>query len=735
MGSGSQAWGQHVIVGTVAVVVAWLSSSGTGVMAADTGSDSAGPVRLEEIVVTARKREENLQSVPDAITAFTSKTIVNAGIEQFEDFAALTPSLNFDSGCAFECEQAVISMRGIKNGQQGWPSISYIVDGVPADSLDSIMSGSLEDIDRIEVLRGPQSALYGFNAIAGAINVVTKAPTNDWQGDARLLYGNGANVQAAGDISGALIPDKLLFRLDASYRNDHGLIRSVSNGLDLDFNNSKQARVRFLITPIESFTIDLRASIDREHQGAVFEDKVPSLAFLNDYSGRYANAASRAVAGAQDRALDRYVARIQYDFDWLSLISLSAFSHTDQAVPPASICFDDPNDPQVPLPTGGAACAFGPAFGRAAPPGAPVDNFYSDLNNFRTFTEDFRLASRANGPLEWTFGASVLHRYALEGFDSLLLLAPATLLNVFPSWHDKVDNWWGVYGQLIWNATSKWQFTAAARYDNERYASTGYSGRDATIIVPTPTLSGPVNTQRQDATAFQPKAQVSYHITTDIMGYATVSRGFRAGYFFNGSYTQPEHTTNYELGVKSTLADRRVLLNGDVFYIDYSNQQVTNIIPMPPFQVSSTIPKTRIEGAELESTVLLSRFVTFGLGASYLDARVGDDTDSPFTPKFQINTSADVSYPIRDDWKVLLHLDDRYNTFEYLGTENQQYRGPINLLNARLGVENGRYNIAAFVRNAADRRYTTSAGTVFGNGFIRFQNQPRTYGLEVRAHF
>jgi iron complex outermembrane receptor protein len=327
-------------------------------------------------------------------------------------------------GSAFRAGEFDLSMRGIGNTQDGWASVSYLVDRVPADSTDSIASGSLEDIQRIEVLRGPQSALYGFNAIAGAINVITKRPTNDWVFETRTLCGNGDDRQIGATVSGPIIPDTLLFRLTASYRDDDGLIRSAANGDDLDFNLDKQVQGRLIFTPVDNLEIDLRANFDRQHDGAAYEDKVPSEAYLNDFNPGYARRS--ADPGYEDRALDKLAARIQWDLDLVSLISVTGFDHIDQQLD-EDMCYDDPNDPLLPGPGGGAICLFGPAYGSAAPPGAPINDFYDGLNDFRTLTQDLRIASRGNDTLQWTAGVSTLSRRYLSGFDGSILFSPASI--------------------------------------------------------------------------------------------------------------------------------------------------------------------------------------------------------------------------------------------------------------------------------------------------------------------
>jgi iron complex outermembrane receptor protein len=605
------------------------------------------------------------------------------------------------------------------------------------------------------VLRGPQSALHGFNAIAGAINVITKQPTDELASRLQVSYGNGAYRQADGVISGAIVPNQLRFRLSASYLDDAGRIRSASNGLSLDFRDQKQVHLRLLFTPTDRLEINLQGDWDREHNGSAYQDKLPSAMLFDTFEPAYA--ARRAFPGFANTEIYRVAARVRWDLDPVSLSSVTAYSHTRTSLV-NSICYDDPNDPALPSPVGGAQCVFGPAFGQAAytlpapPPGVPVDQFYRGENDYRSVYEDLRLSSRDTGAFEWTVGGSLFHRISLDGFDAGILFAPSnTFMNLFPMWNGKSNNWWGVYGQLTWKPTSRLELTAAARYDDERYANTRYTSRAETTIVPVLSPAGiPIDRQHEQASAFQPKGQVSFHFTDDVMAYATVSRGFRAGYYFEGGYAVPEHTTNYELGLKTTLADRRIMLNVAAFHIDYSNQQSSTLLPDPPFLVEQSFPKTRIDGFELESTVRISRFLTFSFGGGYLNSMITNSATpsdqapviedagkrSPFTAKFNANASIDFSYPLFSAWALMAHLDDRWSGNQYADINDTQLLSPKNFVNARLGVQSDRYAITGFVRNATDERMPAILGASFiAGGWTRVPNPPRSYGVEVRVTF
>jgi iron complex outermembrane recepter protein len=152
--------------------------------------------------------------------------------------------------------------------------------------------------------------------------------------------------------------------------------------------------------------------------------------------------------------------------------------------------------------------------------------------------------------------------------------------------------------------------------------------------------------------------------------------------------------------------------------------------------VTVTIPKTNINGAEFETTVLASKFITFGAALGYLHTDVvGGGGWSPDTPRFNGSGYVDYTVPIVEGWKARLHIDDHYSSLQYLGQGNTLPSPAKNFVNLRAGVQNERYDIAAFVKNATDRREQTQAGVAAAGGFLRFENQPRSYGIEIRMSF
>lgn len=696
--------------------------------------EAADGMQLEEVVVTARHRVEKLQDVPDAITAFTSADLERAGVQKIGEVVALTPNFTFNDASAFSGGDSSLSMRGVGNSPGGWPSVTFVVDGVPAASSQSIHVGSLVDIERIEILRGPQSALYGAGAIAGAINVMTKKPTDELEGRVRAAYGNGNDRQLEGTISGGLVPDTLLGRLTASYREADGLIESTSNGINLDFKRRQQLQGRLLILPTDNVEIDLNATYVDERVGSGYMDRVPSVDYIDDFSSTYR--ARRGSAGTENRELFRSSMRIEADFGGVVLRSVTAYTKLEQLLS-LSVCYDDPDDPLFTTPDGGADCLLAPAYGAAAAPGGVMDNYYIDRGDTEMVSQDIRLESDGSGSWQWLIGASALRREADGGFDIGLVLAPdASLLNLGPTYNGTKDRWWGVYGQVSVHPTERTEFTVAARYDDHTYESTTYTDSTYSTVVPVFAPDGSlIDTQERGAQEWQPKAQFSFHATEDVMLYTTISRGFRAGYFNNGAFTLPETTTNYEIGIKSELADRSVIANAAVFRIDYSDQQFFSLISEPPYSTAFTIPKTQIDGVEADVLWRASRYLTLGLSAGYLDAKVDDGTRSPSAPKFTGNATMDFTLPVGAEWEGIAHVDYRYSSSLYLATQNQERVPAKDFLNARVGMKNDAYEVSLFVRNATDTRQADYVGAVLPTSYLRFQNQPRSYGIELTVSF
>jgi iron complex outermembrane receptor protein len=721
--------------------------------------DTKSDAQPADIVVTARRREERLQDVPDAITAISSTTIVNSGIAGVDDFARLVPNLTFRNGKAFSGGDIRMSMRGIGNGQQGWPSVSFMVDGVPVDSLDNLGGGNYGDLERIEILRGPQSAVYGANAIAGAINIVTRDPTDTLSGNITAEYASGSDKKLQASVSGPLIPGVLRFRVFAEGRDSDGLVKSGSNGRNLDFAKEFRTRNELMFTPGDRLSLTLQGEYNKTRTGSTYQEKIANRADIDRFDGDVDP--HRRLIGEERRELYRFSLRGTYDFGDAKLVSVMAYSNSKQTAD-SSLCYDDPDNPQTddsPAPGRQTTCLLGvTALGSAATAGGLVDEVFLGGDRSESFYHDTRLQSSGNGRFSWMFGGSYMSRRAENGFDLRWLLAgPAGGAScgktigynpsgcgaaplIFPLWNRRDDKWWGVYAQVGYDITDQLQLTLAGRYDNQRYRNTQFAERSFTTVVPVPDPGGVlVPMQKENKKSFQPKAQLSWKITPDVMTYLTYARGFRAGFFNTGAFTAPEKTDNYEAGLKTSFATDigRLVVNAAAFHIDYSNQQFSTVITTPPFRVPVTIPRTKINGVELETSLQLRGGLSFSASGGFLDARISNGGGrSPLSPKFTSTLAADYDGQLGGGFGLIVHADWRHSSsLDLNAAAVRDSVGAKNYINLRAGISRSGITLTGFVENLTSEREPTIEGAAIGTAYIRYFNDPRRYGVQLRYNF
>ena len=220
-----------------------------------------------------------------------------------------------------------MTIRGITTGQQGFAPITYVVDGVKASSLDAVNQGVLFDLGRIEVLKGPQSALYGAGAIAGAVNVITKIPTDEFEGQVKLGYAEGDDFTFQGSVSGPVIEDVLSYRLSGYYRNTDGLV-NTKTGDDLDFEKQGAFRGRLLFTPNETVSVDLRAAYSEIEAGAAKQESFLDISLMNTFNSQ--TQAERGILGEENRDILDLSAKIDIELPFVTLTSISGYLEMDQ---------------------------------------------------------------------------------------------------------------------------------------------------------------------------------------------------------------------------------------------------------------------------------------------------------------------------------------------------------------------------------------------------------------------
>lgn len=697
-----------------------------GVEAANASTPQAAG-RLETITVTARRKAESLQDVPDSIRAYSAEVLEAAGVRDVSGFVALTPNVTLRE--SFRQGQTYLTVRGITTGQQGWAPVTYVVDGVPVGSTDSINTGALVGIERIEVLKGPQGALYGAGAIAGAINVVTRKPGDELAGEIVAGYGRQDEQKVIGSVSMPL-GDATGLRLDGYYHESDGLQRD-QNDRGVNGDETFDARARF-VTDLGPVSVDLRAHIVDVDAGAVFQELLPhtpaGLAMIDDFDSS-PGIIRGDIRGEESRKLEEGSAKLDIDVGFGTLTSITAYSDLRQDLF-GSTSWNDPPAVSFCGPVGGA--------------GQPPDCTQASSDDFRTFSQDLRLTSNEGGSVQWLIGASMLNRRSVNGLtvgagaiapDGRIVTGPTPFLQRADL---NKDRFAGAYGQVIVDVTDALELTAALRYDRNKMSSTQYTDDSLATVVPVLSPSGePIDTQHSRDDAWQPKVQVSYRWTPNFMTYATAGKGFRTGFYNTGNRTQAETTWNYEVGFKSELFDDRAVLNLSVFHIDYSNQQFTFIVPNPPpLRATTNIAETKINGLEMDASLQVSDSVTAGVSVGFTDSEVQDaaKTHGPYTPELTSNVYVMLDQPLSANWTLGGRLDWRYQSSQYLSRNDQFRIDAKNFVDARASLSYAAWTFTGYVRNLTDERQAFGFEDI-GFGYLRYNSNPRTYGAEMSYKF
>lgn len=556
---------------------------------------------LEEVLVTARQREESLQRVPDTVVAFTARDIEGAGIQSVQDALALVPSISFvdsqDAGLAS------ISIRGVGQVRNGEAPVAIVIDGVQATSPDQIKQ-ALFDVERIEVLKGPQGALYGRNAIGGAIVVTTKAPGSELGGEIRGTVANGNGWGTEGVVSGP-VTDTLSFRVVGTYDDFDGVIDNVTLGRKVDFRESESVRGKLLWKPGDVWTVDLSASYSNQDGGGSW--------YIFSGDGQPNNTSLPVIAdelGTSGRKLSDASLRIDHESALGTFRSVTATSQVDVSLHED---LDWTADSLL-----------------VADQDRSADSWSQEL----------RFTSSSAQRVRWMAG--VYYQETERAIDTILLIPPRPF---FPSPVTRTtedNNASAVFTQINADLTPRLELTLAARYDEDERTL-----RDR--LVPAPDRS-------ETFSLLQPKASLAYKIGDGLV-YATVARGFRSGGFnppasvFQDVFAA-EETTSVELGGKSTWADGRVTLNAALFQTVFDNQQ--QFVLNGAQQGIVNLEKSETRGVEVELQARPVRSVTLAASVSHLDSEIKrfDDTDLfrgnrvPLTYGWSSSLSAQYARPL-----------------------------------------------------------------------------------------
>lgn len=728
---------------------------------------AAEPAPTEgEIIVTARREAESLKDVPLSVSAFSAQAISEAGITRPNNFLQLLPNVNFINTAEAGDTQVII--RGVLNTRDVDPSFALIVDGVQQPNPNAL-NRELVDLEQIEVVKGPVSALYGRNALAGAIIISTKRPTNDFEGRVIGALGNGGLKRATGNVSGPIIRDKLFASASIAYRDFNGLYDNKFLGGKVDYYKEVRERLRLLFTPTDNFTLDLVGEHAKINGSALnFTLQVPgrpdvqpqfaNSINVNDTSLPFApNVRSSNPASRTD-----FSAKADYDFGPAVLTGIFGYNRTRNRFGGDFIVnFSDPAlVPEQPDPYG--------LLGYTSAPGSLAIQSRDEDD----YSYELRLSSHGDGPFQWQVGAfhGTIDRtvYVELDLDTMNGALPeqspgpqTALINEWLRTKTKIDS---AYAQLSYDITPTLEIAAAARYDEQRQLSINLNSVFVPLFNPFPSLERRVKYNR-----LQPRASLRWKPTDTLTLYGSYGEGFRAG-GFNAPGTRalvlavdqlptttniqdaykPEVLKGYEAGFKASLIDRRLFFGGAVFLNNARNTQLFEFTPVTSTRARLNVDRTRTLGFEAESTFKFNDQLSLNASYGYTKATVRRLNANPVTvgnrllgvPKDTINLGASYDQPLAgDDLRFNLRAD--YQRIGETPWDNANSPGSvrkgINLVNIRAGLRGEQWSLTAYSENLFNKRYNVenivSSNLVLGIVNFAAPGLKRTFGVEAEYRF
>ena len=747
---------------------------------AEAPADTSG--MIEEIVVTAQKRSESLQSVPVSITALTSAQLAETKMDSPSDLVSQIPNLQVN-GIVGEASP-VFSLRGISmfdySLSQSSPVGSYIDEVYKGNFV--LFGVDMYDLERVEVLRGPQGTLYGKNTTGGAINFITHKPGFDTDGYVKLGIGNYNRKEVEGAFQTALVDQHVAARVAFTYTKADGWFKNVLAGHpDLEGIDQYGVRASVLFKASEDFDAIVRWSLSKQtpQNYGIFDIILPGGIVGTYYRTSDGTATGRPLAN--DQIAQNFTPKRHQDNE---AISVALHWNISSAAAFSSITsWDD-----------------GSLFNPEGTDGAPIDIFKIPyVGKTKQFTQDFRLTSRDTGPFGFIAGVYYQRENIFNSTENRFLQATAFDANgdgvvnatdcelnyfgqsvpPFPAnvpglpyncgFHNQFNqlrNSWAVYTDDSYQLTDQIKLRAGLRYNHDnasqRNALSQLVGADGVVIaniIPGP--YGALNaTTSQDIhnVALTGRAGLDYTPVKDVLLYLNYSRGYRSGafnaqfFFAPGEFTavKPEFVDSTEVGFKTTWWDGKLQIDGAAFHYKYQNQQLIDV------QTSGQQPlinlgESRINGGELEIVTRPIPSVTLRGGLGILDAKIVQGlinngtqniagNELPNAPKVSTTLAGDWDAFHADNLVLTLHSDLNYAASQYFEPANVPgiRQGGYTTTNARLALHapDSKWEVAAWGRNLGDKFYLTTGANLAGFGYYyTHRNTPRTFGLEATFRF
>lgn len=689
---------------------------------------------LEEVVVTAQKREQNLQDTPISISAFEGQALEDQGIVDIGDVSQYAPNVQIAQSPGGSTG-ATIAMRGsvtVNPVVTIDTNVGVYLDGVfIAKNVGGLFD--VAELERVEVLRGPQGTLYGKNTVGGAVNLISRKPTGEFGGKVRVGAGNFGYTDFYVSVDSDKINDMVSINGAVSKRDRDGFYDNLSPVAKVDeFKQLDSLAARFAIEIDVSSAMNIYYSYDMNER-----DNTPSFAQPTGRPNeRLDNGVSDGIDVDSSESFGHSL-HVSYDLsDSLTFKSITAYRELE---------FDDINDYD-----GGDSIAFLLHAERHA--------------EQEQLSQEFQLIGQVDN-LNYVVGlfyfdeeASVENPLSQQFFTPGAPFFGQGPLLVRPNAYGADSESYAIYGQADWALTDKLTLTAGARWTDEE--------KEGFIDHPADELVGSVSfatTTSDSWTNFSPMAVLSYQLDDDINTYFKISQGWKSGGFnaeapdinaAQESYDE-EMVTAIELGVKSRLMDNRLQVNAALFQNDIEDLQLSEVDPNTFYSQIFNAGESTVTGVELEVVYLATDSLTLNLSYGYLDAEydefisfgvdIKDEAEFPYTPEDTASAGMEYTQDIgvgqfsaRVDYSYVGSHVVYHNSGQAELTKISGYR----LLNARLaiseielGSDGGKLRVGLWGKNLTDSEYRINGIPTSGFTSINYYGDPRTFGADITYEF
>jgi iron complex outermembrane receptor protein len=748
--------GKNALVCVTAAAIGFICTQQACAQSAVAGSASA-PIQstgssdansLQELVVTATRREVALQDVPITVSAFSGETLSNYRITTSADLMQLVPNLNISS----QVGATVFYIRGVGQlatnaGQE--PAVATYVDGVYQPTVFAALT-TLSDIQRIEVLKGPQGTLFGRNATGGLINITTLEPSFTPSGNILASYGNYDSAKFAA-YGTSRITDVVAADLSFYYYNQSdGVGENVTGGNRLGGTRNLDVRSKILIEPSPKTKITI--ALDYNDNSTSVGNNLALLPGSIAFNGQTAQPnfynVTNNVAPSDVNSNEQISVHVNQEFDWANFTSISAYSYNQDRE------FEDADATSVPL-------------------------INATLTQHTSVaTQELQLASKKGDPLTWIVGAFYYYSHAAGAPTGTTIagLAFGGGLGA-ESARPILDTHSGaVYGEATYEVLPHTDLTIGARYTKDKKTLTGAT----TIYSPTGEVlaenqytNGPNGTIPDSETWSKPtyRAILDYHFTDSIMGYVQYSRGFKSGGFDTGFPSgvpyAPETLDDYEGGFKSEFFQHRLRFNIAAFKYNYKDLQLPILIDVGgvPSQITKNATSAKEYGVDIDGAIQVTHKFNINFGFGYLSSTFSDFPDAPCTyrsldggltpsstgmtygdtcnvsgrttthaPKTTYNLGGNYALPTSIG-EFGMTLNFSYMSEFYYTVDNRLTQPAYGILNGQIRWTpfDGRYTIDVFGENLTGKKYTIAQYAQAGISEFYVAGSPLMYGIEFRA--